>query len=178
MGGLCLLVELHREWSAFNRATSSSCYSKNSSNGCFLNLDFYITGTPVIQAMTKWMPAFNMLKVHKTWLKLFGVHNWENYHKPFYRHLHFSCVRASKTCLEPSLNSDKTIQSQNSHIHFLFHFLGVTLTLLVLLIHQSSIPKASKDGTPLYQVWRDIQDLWRTGGTPELPPRQETVFLL
>ena len=60
------------------------------------------------------------------------------------------------------------------------HFLSLDnhLTYPFLLIHHNSIPKAAKDGTPLYPGRRDIKELWWTGCTPELPPWQESVYLL
>ena len=45
----------------------------------------------------------------------------------------------------------------NSHAFpFTSTFLDNHITLSVLMIHPSSIPKASKDETPLYPVWSDI----------------------
>ena len=69
------------------------------------------------------------------------------------------------------------VTQQDLRNSFLFDFLAKN-TLIILLIHYSSIPKNSKDGTPLYPVSGEIQDLWWARGTPELPPWQDAVFLL
>ena len=88
-----------------------------------------------------------------------------------YRYL---CRRQSKTS-QAKRNYWHNIPK--SHFHFLFDFLGRSPNFWYWSITHGSIPTATKDGTQLQFMQGDIQDLWRAGDTPELPPWQDAVFL-